>query len=186
MYRESNTLVMHAMIVSILSISKKCFILIFILILCSIPYNDSFSFELFKRNFRKSFSFSNILKEHGHMHINRAEANMMKGGKYAKIASRDVIYNDKLFTNEQKDAYGVTNCMRMGRGFAPLGHDGVEINLHHLHQKNDGVIVETLSTYHRRYSNELHNYKTISEINRDSFLEWRREYWKKRHRMRCY
>lgn len=87
--------------------------------------------------------------------LNRAERHITRNGKLKEINGKKVICNDKSFDKKTKDAYGRRNCERMSQGLAPIGKDNIEINLHHLQQENDGVIVEVLATEHQKYSEEI-------------------------------
>lgn len=90
------------------------------------------------------------------------------------IAERKVFVNKKIFKKTTKDALGRTNCQRMALGLAPIGIDGYPVTLHHLHQQNDGVLVEILDTEHRSKIKDLHSYKSRSEIDRTSFNNWKK------------
>ncbi len=68
----------------------------------------------------------------------------------------------------------------MLQGKAPIGDDGKTINLHHLKQQKNGIIVEMTQTEHRKSSKILHRYSKKSEIDRKEFDKFRKEYWKKR------
>ena len=68
----------------------------------------------------------------------------------------------------------------MKLGLAPIGKDGKPIELHHLEQDANGIIVEVLNSEHKKYYKELHYHKINSEIDRTSFNQWKKKYWKER------
>lgn len=155
-------------------------------------YDDSDSSGIFNitgsaslKGYKLSSKNKKFLKKHGHRKLNNIERRLITKGKEGVIAGRDVIYNDRIFKNETKDAFGVNNCSRMLSGRAPIGKDGLEVSLHHLQQKNDGIIIETATSYHRDHYSKLHKYNTQSEINRSNFDYWRKLYWRERGAMRC-
>lgn len=101
---------------------------------------------------------------------------------YQKIHFRgtDFYIREDNFDLEYKDATGKTNLERMKRGCAPVGKDGMYVNLHHLIQKESGGIVEIQKAVHKRGHKILHiNPSSIpSGINRKAFAVLRRNYWK--------
>lgn len=117
--------------------------------------------------------------------LNSVESGLISRGKRIFIAGRRAVVNDDNFIKNKVDAVGRSNCSRMLNGFAPLGVDGFPVNLHHLHQENDGEIIEILDSEHRYYSRELHSYKNESEIDRSSFNSWKRVYWQNRGELLC-
>ncbi len=108
------------------------------------------------------------------------EKELIRGGTKARVAGRQVVKRNQTFDPNARDALGRTNTQRMREGFAPIGKDGRPVELHHMGQKNDGLIVEITSTQHRANSADLHRYRNKSEIDRQRFNEWKKEYWKKR------
>lgn len=104
------------------------------------------------------------------------ERQILKTAKY----NGKIVAQRKIFDPCKRDALGRTNVQRMLQGLAPIGYDGKPVELHHLKQENDGIIVEMLSSEHRGHYKELHRYKKISEINRDEFMKWKMQYWKTR------
>lgn len=170
----------------------KYFLILIICIFCvTLQINDditiskSYSFEFFNKHFNSFTKHGKILKNHKYYRLNRAEENMMRKTKHININNKDVFYNDNLFDNNTKDAFGVTNCVRMTNGRSPIAKDGIEVQLHHLQQRDNGIIIETDSTFHRKFTKDLHSYKTESEIDRRSFENWKRGYWQERGKMRC-
>jgi filamentous hemagglutinin len=77
----------------------------------------------------------------------------------------------------------MTNLELMQAGRAPIGPDGLPLNLHHMLQTQDGPIAELTQTFHQQ------NYSTVhinagsnipSGINRSAFNAWRSRYWMNR------
>ncbi|QZN97393.1 HNH/ENDO VII family nuclease [Symbiopectobacterium purcellii] len=87
----------------------------------------------------------------------------------------------------------------MRQGNAPIGHDGKEINLHHLTQDEPGSMAEISSTFHSENDRALHMYsnqwdktwidsdgvrRTYNSappsMNRGPFNQWKKSYWKTR------
>lgn len=86
------------------------------------------------------------------------------------------------FDFDAVDEQGRSNLERMLNGIAPLGHDGKEINLHHMIQKESGGIIEIPYSMHKGNHGKLHiNTSAVpSGINRDAFTRMRKAYWKRR------
>jgi RHS repeat-associated protein len=63
-----------------------------------------------------------------------------------------VYQRDDLIDPGLKDKYGRTNFSRMKQGLAPIGPDGIEINVHHMLQTADGPLAELTATFHRTLS----------------------------------
>jgi hypothetical protein len=110
------------------------------------------------------------------------EKQIVESGRKTKFSGQDFIKRDELFESTFTDAAGRTNVDRMKKGLAPLGKDGSPINLHHMKQQNNGIIVEVSYTEHKEYSDVLHRYagKNESEIDRAAFDKLRSSYWKDR------
>lgn len=78
--------------------------------------------------------------------------------KPKKVEGRKVYQRDNLFDPNYVDADGLTNIQRMHAGNAPIGHDGLELNLHHLAQDELGAMVEILSSHRSKNDTVLHMY----------------------------
>lgn len=63
-----------------------------------------------------------------------------------KVFQRDDLIDLKLVDKET----GLTNLQLMSKGRAPIGPDGMPINLHHMTQKHDGAIAEVTQTFIKR------------------------------------
>ncbi|MGE6376183.1 HNH/ENDO VII family nuclease [Peribacillus muralis] len=90
------------------------------------------------------------------------------------------VYQRNDIDWDKKDNAGRTNRQRVSKGLAPHGRDGKSLNLHHIGQKEKGSIVEVTASVHQKYTKVLHKNRKDSKIDRKSFNNWRREYWKKR------
>ncbi|EKM0669014.1 RHS domain-containing protein [Cronobacter turicensis] len=119
--------------------------------------------------------------------------------KPKEVEGRKVYQRDNLFDPHYVDADGATNIQRMQAGNAPIGHDGLELNLHHLTQDEPGAMVEILSSYHSKNDRILHMYSNQWDktwvgpdgirrtyrsappsMNRRPFNSWKKKYWKAR------
>ena len=97
---------------------------------------------------------------------------------------------------DPKDRFGRTNVQRMEKGLAPIGPDGLEINLHHVTQDEPGPMAELVSTQHQENDRLLHIYTNQYDktwrgpdgvrrrynsappsMNRTPFNTWKKEYW---------
>ena len=112
--------------------------------------------------------------------ITKLEKKFIKSGKEVKFLGKVAVKRNFIFDSKAKDALGRTNIDRMKQGLAPIGKDGKPIELHHLKQQNNGKIVELLNTEHKNHSKILHRYTDKSEINRNEFNKWKKQYWKER------
>jgi len=108
------------------------------------------------------------------------EKQILRSGNQASFKGTTVFKRNQTFDPDALDALGRSNRERMTRGFAPIGKDGMPVNLHHHQQRNKGPIVEMTATEHRQMSKDLHNYTRDSEIDRGSFNKWKQEYWQDR------
>lgn len=111
--------------------------------------------------------------------LNKTEISLLKTGKFS-IYKNHIVVKRQVFDPLAKDALGRTNIERMKLGLAPIGRDGKPVELHHLEQDANGIIVEVLSSEHKKYYKELHYHKTVSEIDRNNFNQWKKNYWKER------
>ena len=60
-----------------------------------------------------------------------------------------------------------------------IGTDGRSVNIHHIYQTNDGPVMELLATEHQQNYSILHENvgQSPSQIDRNEFAVWRRNYW---------
>ncbi|HHV7361493.1 TPA: HNH/ENDO VII family nuclease, partial [Morganella morganii] len=115
------------------------------------------------------------------------------------VQGRKVYQRDDLFDPHAIDEYGLTNIQRMQKGRAPIGKDGLEINLHHVTQTEPGPMAEILSSTHSTYDRTLHMYSNQwdktwvgpdgvrrtynsapTSMDRGPFNSWKKKYWKER------
>lgn len=108
------------------------------------------------------------------------ELEMLKSGKKTTFNKQVVYQKDFQFNPCHKLSTGEINFERMQKGLAPIGNDGNPINLHHMKQQKDGLLVETTLSDHKKYNDLLHRYSRNSEIDRDVFNDYRKLYWKHR------
>jgi hypothetical protein len=113
--------------------------------------------------------------------ISSFEKSLLKEAKFISVKGKLVAKRNQTF-NPYEEINGMTNIERMRLGLAPIGKDGKPVELHHLKQKDDGIIIELTSTEHRENYKVLHRYEKESQINRQEFSKWKREYWKQRAR----
>jgi hypothetical protein len=87
-----------------------------------------------------------------------------------------VAERDNLFERDQKDPEGRTNDQRMKEGLAPLDREGRELQLHHANQSKEGPLIEVTREEHQL----VRNPKRPSEIEREDFDNFRKNYWQAR------
>lgn len=146
----------------------------------SVPKGSLQSIKSFKTISRGKYSSLPLPKN-----MSKYEMNLLRSSKINSIAGRKVATNNKIFKHTNKSKIGRNNCARMASGLSPIGIDGGLVNLHHLGQMNDGVIVEILTTEHQRNSSSLHYHRDSSEIDRARFSQWKKDYWKARGKALC-
>ncbi len=120
-----------------------------------------------------------ILKTIG---ISSLEKTILKNAKYVSHGGKLIAQRNSTFFSHAKDGLGRTNIERMEAGMAPIGKDGKAVELHHLKQKDKGIIIELTNKEHRENSKILHRYKQKSEIDRNAFNRFKNDYWKERAR----
>jgi hypothetical protein len=86
----------------------------------------------------------------------------------------------------QKVNEGWTNQDLMRSGYAPIGPDGKQINLHHILGQESGPMVELTTTTHQTYSKQLHgliedgrSFRNDPVLNKQ-YNDFRSEWWKSR------
>lgn len=113
-----------------------------------------------------------------------ATATNNSAGRYGSMSFRGTTFrtDNSIFSVDQKDSKGRTNLTRMKKGLAPIGYDGMPVNLHHTTQTESGGIMEISGSKHQTHHGALHiNYhSTPSGINRRTFNKLRKAYWKQR------
>jgi hypothetical protein len=108
------------------------------------------------------------------------ELGLIASGKKTTVLGNEFVKKNNLFNPTFLDATGKSNTDRMKMGLAPIGNDGNPINLHHMKQQKNGVLVEMSASEHRNHSNILHRYSRVSEIDREEFNLLKNAYWKMR------
>jgi hypothetical protein len=111
---------------------------------------------------------------------NSIEKVILRSGTKVNFKGTTVFKRNQTFDPDARDALGRSNSERMSRGFAPIGKDGMPVNLHHHQQRNKGPVVEMTATEHRKMNKDLHSYTRNSEIDRSPFNKWKQEYWQNR------
>ena len=124
-----------------------------------------------------SIPIQKMLKTFG---ISSLEKTLLKNAKYVSRAGKLVAQRNSTFFPHVKDALGRNNIERMKQGLAPLGKDGKAVELHHLKQRDNGMVIELTSREHNVNSKILHRYKKESEINRNAFNKFKKQYWQER------
>ena len=106
------------------------------------------------------------------------------GGRYRIMSFRGVTFycDDSEVDPGRKDGQGRTNLARMERGLAPIGSDGLPMNLHHVLQSEEGPIMEISESVHTAGHKQLHinTHDIPSGINRLAFNVLKSAYWKRR------
>lgn len=106
------------------------------------------------------------------------------GGQYRSMSFRGITFycNDNEVDPQKTDGRGRTNLARMAQGLAPVGSDGLPVNLHHMQQSATGTVMELSATRHTQNHQQLHpNTSNIpSGINRSTFAVLKSAYWKRR------
>lgn len=106
--------------------------------------------------------------------------------------SKVVTYNGKnvsqrtTIIDKSKNCGGITSCEAMRNGNAPFSKSCSLIQLHHVLQEDDGLILELTQEEHSQNYADIHKHTNISEINRLEFDKWRRDYWKERGKQLCF
>lgn len=102
------------------------------------------------------------------------------GLESARVADRECLVRDDIDW-QQRDAEGWTNLQRAEEGLAPIDRDGEKIELHHVQQREDGLLAELTADEHRGDMDAiLHDRVGPSEIDREAFAEVRVDHWKSR------
>ena len=108
------------------------------------------------------------------------ELQIAKDGQRSTVFAREFVKRNHLFDSKYVDANGFNNVERMKNGLAPIGKDGKSLEIHHMKQQKDGLLVEMSNTEHKEYTDILHRYTRTSEIDRFEFNLQRPAYWKMR------
>ncbi|WP_217899766.1 HNH/ENDO VII family nuclease [Vibrio sp. V15_P4S5T153] len=74
----------------------------------------------------------------------------------------------------------------MKKGYAPIGPDGKQMNLHHIIGKEPGPMVEVVSSTHKKHHKALHGLIEDGNSFRNNakldyqYNRFRKDYWKSR------
>lgn len=74
----------------------------------------------------------------------------------------------------------------MENGYAPIGPDGKQMNLHHVLGQESGPMVELQASTHQKFSSQLHgliedgrSFRNDTVLNKQ-YNDFRREWWRSR------
>lgn len=112
--------------------------------------------------------------------LNAVEKKLLKSSRLSEISGVMVAKRNHIFRPTKE------NLERMKDGKPPFGIDGQGLELHHLKQEKNGVIVELTYTEHKKkYDKDLHfcrsGMQCTTEVKHDN--EWnalRQRYWRAR------
>ncbi len=96
-----------------------------------------------------------------------------------RVVNRQMVHPEVL---KRLDS-GATNVDLMREGIAPIGRDGMQVNLHHLLGEEAGPMVELLSSTHQRFSSQLHGLIESGNSFRNDpkllyrYNQFRRQWW---------
>lgn len=99
----------------------------------------------------------------------------------ASVAGREALIRDDIDL-DYAGPDGRSNLERMLEGKAPLDSQGRPYELHHVQQRDEGVLAELTVDEHKGGGNNeiLHDYNGPSRIDRDAFAEDRAAHWMER------
>ncbi|MGV7959587.1 HNH/ENDO VII family nuclease [Photorhabdus tasmaniensis] len=98
----------------------------------------------------------------------------------------EFVHSSVNRTVQKKIADGWTNLDLMKNGYAPIGPDGKQINLHHVIGREPGPMVEIVSSTHKQYHKPLHGLIEKGNSFRQNsssayqYDKFRKNYWKTR------
>lgn len=98
-----------------------------------------------------------------------------------EVAGRECYVRDDIDWR-RADGLGQTNAERAQQGLAPLDTQGRPYELHHVQQKNEGILAELTQPEHRGAGIDrvLHDPTKTSEIDRVEFDNIRADHWRAR------
>lgn len=143
----------------------------------SFDYKDRANNWFDKNELQKETGWSSTITENI---SSEAEANIYKNANLKEAVNGEQIslQREDLDPNT-KDNFGRTNLERVKSGLSPLTKSGETLELHHIGQKIDSPLAELTQQDHRGQGNDtiLHDKTKVSEIDRNSFMSERKEYW---------
>ena len=109
--------------------------------------------------------------------MTKTEMQLLESGERSVFFKREIVKRNHIFDANQ------SNIERMKQGLAPVGKDGGPVNLHHMKQQSNGIIVEVSDEEHKGLFQTLHRYAGKGESEVDHGNDWntfRSAYWKER------
>lgn len=131
------------------------------------------------RNLSKFEFFRKIRRFIFPRNISNYEKLIIKSSQLKKVYGKRVGKRDNII-DKNKQCNNITSCESMRLGNAPFDNKCNPIQLHHVAQEEDGIILELTSDEHSKNYSILHNHSKVSEINRYNFDRWKKDYWKLR------
>jgi len=130
--------------------------------------------SLYDKGWSNSLSNSNVI---GKVDNVRGTGGVRTVDINGKTVTMDNSTFDPNFVDPKS---GLTNMERAKQGLAPIGKDGKPVNIHHVDQTNIGPVKEITATQHQQNYKELHTNigQSPSQIDRNDFNKWRKDYWK--------
>lgn len=116
--------------------------------------------------------------------ISDIEKVFIKNSKIRKGNGRQVAQRDDIISKYNKCS-GTDSCSEMSRANAPFDKWCQRIQLHHLLQETDGLILELTELEHKTNSKVFHQHTNMSEVDRKEFQNWKRGYWRERYEKLC-
>lgn len=111
------------------------------------------------------------------------EGTVKVGGEVRDVSRRVYQRNDIDFDYIDPNT-GKSNLELMRSGHAPIGNDGLPVQLHHTIQTENGPVVEVRETTHTEYHRILHglvsdgnSFRNDPALDRQ-YSNFRRQYWK--------
>ena len=123
-------------------------------------------------------SFPAVKHEIGY-YMAKYQCKTVDSKKLVDVFGKTVTMDNSTFDPNFVDKQGRTNVQRMEQGLAPIGRDGKSVNIHHIDQTNSGPVMEITATEHQQNYSNLHTNigQEPSQIDRNAFSSWRKEYW---------
>lgn len=115
-----------------------------------------------------------VTRSRAYREFNKVEQKFLDSATLVQVEGKSVAQRTQVLD------LGPVSMANMRSGKAPKGIDGEPMELHHLQQKEDGILIELTKTEHKENSKALHSYKKESEIDRVGFAKFKKKYWKAR------
>jgi hypothetical protein len=106
-------------------------------------------------------------------------------GKRYELCGAHTVTTKEFTTGNVTVRESKRNIEWMQEGKAPVGRDGLEVNLHHVDQTNTGALAEMAGSKHREFYKLLHDntgqsLSLVRPAGDKAFDAERRAYWKAR------